>query len=130
MKDEESGQPMVYGIFTTPSNSIGASALCAFYMKDILSAFESPFKGQETLTSNWLPIPEENVPNPRPGSCASAKTPMDSNSYAFVRKNSLMEESVQGTIVLTIPSNEFKVRSFAVSQHLGQPYRIFYLGTG
>lgn len=52
---------IIYGTLTTPSNAIGGSAICAYNMKDILSAFEGTFKHQETMNSNWLPIPEDKV---------------------------------------------------------------------
>lgn len=48
-------------------NGLTASAICAFTVHDMNKAFWGPFKGQVTKTSNWLPIPESEVPNPRPG---------------------------------------------------------------
>lgn len=52
---------IIYGTLTTPSNAIGGSAICAYSMRDILAAFEGTFKHQETMNSNWLPIPEDKV---------------------------------------------------------------------
>lgn len=47
---------LIYAVFTTPSNSIPGSAVCAFSMRSILDAFEGAFKEQETMNSNWLPV--------------------------------------------------------------------------
>lgn len=38
-------------------------------MDDILRVFEGSFKHQESINSNWLPVPEHAVPHPRPGQC-------------------------------------------------------------
>jgi len=62
-RDVSTGAQMIYGVFTTPPNSIGigASVVCAFYIKDLLAVFEGPFKGQVIPTSNWLPVPADKV---------------------------------------------------------------------
>jgi len=59
------------------------------------------------------------------------KAPMDADPYEFVRKHALMDEAVQGTLLLTIPSNEFKLRTIKVQQSPEMaPRQILYLGTG
>lgn len=52
---------IIYGVLTTPVNSIGGSAVCAFALRDILDAFNGDFKAQETINSNWLPVEEDKV---------------------------------------------------------------------
>lgn len=47
---------LIYAVFTTPSNSIPGSAVCAFSMRAILDTFEGAFKEQENMNSNWLPV--------------------------------------------------------------------------
>ena len=37
--DLSSGDRMIYGVFTTPQNSISGSAVCAFKLSDILKSF-------------------------------------------------------------------------------------------
>ena len=37
---------LVYAVFTTPKNSISASAICAFRLRDLLDTFEGAFKEQ------------------------------------------------------------------------------------
>ena len=54
---------IIYGTLTTPVNAIGGSAICAYNMKDIISVFEGTFKYQETMNSNWLPVPDDKVSN-------------------------------------------------------------------
>ncbi|XP_057356704.1 semaphorin-6C isoform X4 [Manis pentadactyla] len=64
------GRSAVFGIFTTQTNSIPGSAVCAFYLDDIEHGFEGKFKEQRSLDGAWTPVSEDRVPSPRPGSCA------------------------------------------------------------
>lgn len=57
----DSSTKLIYGIFTTPTNSIGGSAVCAFSLQDIADTFEGNFKEQGSITSNWLPVKSEKV---------------------------------------------------------------------
>lgn len=59
------GKPnqLIYGVFNTPVNAIGASAICAFSMNDIMSTFNGDFKYQENFYSNWLRVPNYKVSN-------------------------------------------------------------------
>lgn len=52
---------LIYGTFTTPSNSIAGSAVCAFSLQDISDAFEGNFKEQVTSNGNWLPVNSAKV---------------------------------------------------------------------
>ncbi|EPY79590.1 sema domain, transmembrane domain (TM), and cytoplasmic domain, (semaphorin) 6C [Camelus ferus] len=64
------GHSAVFGVFTTQTNSIPGSAVCAFYLDDIERGFEGKFKEQRSLDGAWTPVSEDRVPSPRPGSCA------------------------------------------------------------
>lgn len=35
---------LVYGVFTTPENSIYGSAICAFRLQDVMDSFDGAFK--------------------------------------------------------------------------------------
>ena len=52
---------IIYAVFTTPINSISASAVCAFSLKDVMASFQGQFKEQESINSNWLPIHHSKV---------------------------------------------------------------------
>lgn len=52
---------LVYGVFTTPVNSIGGSAICAFSMASLMRTFEGDFKEQATMNANWLRVPPSKV---------------------------------------------------------------------
>ncbi|KAB0397035.1 hypothetical protein E2I00_018236 [Balaenoptera physalus] len=64
------GRSALFGVFTTQTNSIPGSAVCAFYLDDIERGFEGKFKEQRSLDGAWTPVSEDRVPSPRPGSCA------------------------------------------------------------
>ncbi|NWV26824.1 SEM6C protein, partial [Origma solitaria] len=62
------GRPAVLALFGTQPNSIPGSAVCAFYLADVEQSFEGPFA--EPHGATWTPVPEDRVPQPRPGCCA------------------------------------------------------------
>ncbi|XP_064444579.1 semaphorin-6C isoform X4 [Mirounga angustirostris] len=64
------GRSALFGVFSTQTNSIPGSAVCAFYLDDIERGFEGKFKEQRSLDGAWTPVSEDRVPSPRPGSCA------------------------------------------------------------
>uniref|UniRef100_A0A674KF66 Semaphorin 6B n=1 Tax=Terrapene triunguis TaxID=2587831 RepID=A0A674KF66_9SAUR len=94
------GRPVVLAVFSTPSNSIPGSAVCAFDMAQVASVFEGRFREQKSPESIWTPVPEELVPKPRPGCCAAPGMRYNSsNSFPdeilnFVKTHPLMDESV------------------------------------
>lgn len=95
-------RPAVVGVFTTQANSIPGSAVCAFYMDDIERVFSGRFKEQKTSDSAWTPVPEEQVPTPRPGSCAGdgpasaykSSTTFPDDTLTFIKSFPLMDEAV------------------------------------
>lgn len=54
-------EQLIYGVFNTPVNAIGASAICAYSLNDIMDAFNGFFKEQENFNSNWLRVPSYKV---------------------------------------------------------------------
>lgn len=82
-------------MFTTPANSIGGSAICAFGMNQILEVFQGPFKEQETINSNWLRVLPEKVPEPRPGVCVKDSRTLPDVTVNFVKAHPLMDNAIQ-----------------------------------
>uniref|UniRef100_A0A8P4GT73 Sema domain-containing protein n=1 Tax=Dicentrarchus labrax TaxID=13489 RepID=A0A8P4GT73_DICLA len=95
-------RPAVVGVFTTQANSIPGSAVCAFYMDDIEKVFNGKFKEQRTSDLSWTPVPDEQVPRPRPGTCAGDGPAVDYKSsiqfpdemLTFIKSYPLMDEAV------------------------------------
>nr|XP_046273132.1 semaphorin-6D-like isoform X2 [Scatophagus argus] len=95
-------RPAVVGVFTTQANSIPGSAVCAFYMDDIEKVFNGKFKEQRTSDLSWTPVPDEQVPRPRPGTCAGDGPAADYKSsvqfpdetLTFIKSYPLMDEAV------------------------------------
>ena len=52
-----SGDRMIYGVFTTPQNSISGSAVCAFKLSDILKSFGKSCIGIHRDIINTLTAP-------------------------------------------------------------------------
>ena len=60
-REETEVDYVLYATFTTPENSIGGSAVCAFRLRDIADAFNGKFKEQRDMSANWLSVPEHKV---------------------------------------------------------------------
>eukprot|EP00092_Neocalanus_flemingeri_P013940 GFUD01015036.1.p1 GENE.GFUD01015036.1~~GFUD01015036.1.p1 ORF type:complete len:639 (+),score=87.98 GFUD01015036.1:287-2203(+) len=130
---------IIYGVFTTPENSIRGSAICAFQISDVLDTFEGPFKEQETANSNWLPVEDMKVPNPRPGRCSQDSQKLPESSLRFIQDHSIMDEAVPayfGGSPLFIRANiEYpsQFSEIAIDPQIktsdGQIYDIMFVGT-
>ncbi|KYQ46773.1 Semaphorin-1A [Trachymyrmex zeteki] len=127
---------LVYGVFTTPVNSIGGSAICAFSMDNILEVFQGAFKKQETINSNWLRVLSEKVPEPRPGACVNDSRTLPDITVNFVKAHPLMDDAVQSYFslpVITKTSFNYRFTKVAVDSQVkaldGKAYDILYIGT-
>ncbi|KAM9385905.1 LOW QUALITY PROTEIN: semaphorin-6D-like [Pholidichthys leucotaenia] len=135
-------RPAVVGVFTTQANSIPGSAVCAFYMDDIEKVFNGKFKEQRTSDSSWTPVPEEQVPRPRPGTCAGDGPATDYRSsvqfpdemLTFIKSYPLMDEavpSVNDRPCFTRTSSRSKLTQIMVDVSAG-PYKdrtVMFLGS-
>uniref|UniRef100_A0A8C5VS30 Semaphorin 6C n=1 Tax=Microcebus murinus TaxID=30608 RepID=A0A8C5VS30_MICMU len=96
------GRSALFGVFTTQTNSIPGSAVCAFYLDDIERGFEGKFKEQRSLDGAWTPVSEDRVPSPRPGSCAgvggaalfSSSRDLPDDVLTFIKAHPLLDPAV------------------------------------
>ncbi|XP_041867514.1 semaphorin-6D-like [Melanotaenia boesemani] len=135
-------RPAVVGVFTTQANSIPGSAVCAFYMDDIEKVFNGKFKEQRTSDSSWTPVSDEQVPRPRPGTCAGDGPASDYKSsvqfpdemLTFIKSYPLMDEaipSVNDRPCFTRTSSRSKLTQIVVDVSAG-PYKdrtVMFLGS-
>uniref|UniRef100_G3PK06 Semaphorin 6Cb n=1 Tax=Gasterosteus aculeatus aculeatus TaxID=481459 RepID=G3PK06_GASAC len=123
-------RPAVLGVFTTQANSITGSAVCAFYMDDIEKAFGGKFKEQRNSETAWTPVPEDQVPKPRPGCCAGegsaaaykSSTTFPDDTLTFIKSYPLMDESVPSVNdrpFFTRTTSRFKLTQIAVDTSAG-----------
>lgn len=78
---------LVYATFTTPSNSIAGSAICAFNLSAIEAAFSGPFKYQQNSRSSWEKHYSENQDHfscKSSSSSSHTKYEMESSKYQLV----------------------------------------------
>uniref|UniRef100_A0A8C5ECG5 Semaphorin-2A n=1 Tax=Gouania willdenowi TaxID=441366 RepID=A0A8C5ECG5_GOUWI len=135
-------RPAVLGVFTTQANSITGSAVCAFYMDDIEKAFSGKFKEQRNSETAWTPVPEEQVPKPRPGCCAGegsaaaykSSTTFPDDTLTFIKSYPLMDESVPSVNdrpYFTRTTSRFKLTQIAVDTSAGpyKNYTVVFLGS-
>ncbi|XP_036333039.1 semaphorin-1A [Rhagoletis pomonella] len=133
----ESGvNSLIYAVFTTSVNAIPGSAVCAFNVNDILDAFEGTFKSQKDSQSQWLPIQEEQVPEPRPGKCVEDSRMLSSIAVNFAKNHPLMETAVPAVYsrpLLTKVNLHHRLTTIAIDAHImalnGEFYDVIYSGT-
>ncbi|KPP66306.1 hypothetical protein Z043_115202 [Scleropages formosus] len=135
-------RPAVVGVFTTQANSITGSAVCAFYMDDIERVFNGRFKEQRSSESAWTAVPEEQVPKPRPGSCAGdgpaasykSSTSFPDEMLSFIKSYPLMDEAVPSVgdrPCFTRTGSRYKLTQIAVDPSAGpyKNYTVLFLGS-
>ncbi|XP_045121085.1 semaphorin-1A-like isoform X7 [Portunus trituberculatus] len=127
---------LIYAVFTTPSNSIPGSAVCAFSMRAILDTFEGAFKEQENMNSNWLPVKPFEVPDPRPGSCVENSQTLPEDNINFAKSHALMDEAVAGFFgrpLLMKASFEYRFSKIAVDPQVtfldGKTVDVLFIAT-
>ncbi|KAG5895086.1 hypothetical protein JTB14_023261 [Gonioctena quinquepunctata] len=132
----ESKTQIVYATLTTPNNAIGGSALCIFKMEDIQSVFEGPFKHQESINANWLPISDDKVPSPRPGECVKDSRVLLDKNVNFIKTHPLMEEAVpafNGKPLMIRVSLHYRFTVVAVDPQVrtvnDETFDVIYIGT-
>lgn len=130
------GSQIVYGVFTTPANSLGASAVCAFRVDDIRAAFDGQFKGQDDTNANWLPVANSKVPEPRPGKCVNDSRGLPDQTLNFVRDHTLMDQAVPsfwGQPIVMQSSFKFRFTQIAVDPQIetvsGKTFDVLFIGT-
>ena len=92
-----SGDDLVFAVLNTPENSIVGSAVCSFSMTDIRDSFNSQFKVQQDVNSNWLALPQDREPSTRPGQCHVNSKQLDDEHLNFLKENILMDKAVPGS---------------------------------
>lgn len=99
-----------------------------------MDAFDGPFKGQESMNSNWLPL--EKVPAQRPGSCVEDSRTLQDSSVNFVRTHPLMDKAVPSFLarpLLIRVSLQYRFSAIAVHPQVqamnGNKYDVIYVGT-
>lgn len=131
-------ETLIYGVFTTPDNSIPGSAICAFTFQKIMDTFEGPFKGQDSVNANWLPVHQTKVPEPRPGQCVKDSSTLPDVTLNFIKSHSLMDEAVpaffdQPILISTSFQYSGRFTSIEVDPQVrtpdGKNYDVLFVGT-
>jgi hypothetical protein len=124
-----------HAVFTTNQNGLKGSAVCSFNLDDINHVFVGKFKEQATSTSMWLPVPTNEVPEPRPGTCVQDTRELPDNVLNFIRQHPLMDDDVphdaegpafyQKDVAFTkvVVDDQVKPASY------GQKFLVYYAGT-
>ncbi|XP_025832153.1 semaphorin-2A [Agrilus planipennis] len=88
------GDTTFFATFTTLTNGLMGSAVCAFRLSDIEKAFGGKFKEQASSVSAWLPVLSNRVPEPRPGTCVNDTETLPNSVLNFIRLHPLMDSAV------------------------------------
>ncbi|KAL3289509.1 hypothetical protein HHI36_022926 [Cryptolaemus montrouzieri] len=117
---------LVYAIFTTPSNGIGGSAVCAFNLTSINNAFNGPFKYQEGMGAAWHASSTQHREHLE---CKSTQT----RHLLETSKYQLMDSAVQPTTLnplLVAEQERFThITTDVVSTKLHKNFHVIYVAT-
>ena len=112
--DDSSTNAYFYAIFTTSEHAISASAVCVFFMNDIISSFNSDYSTRRGSSSKPL-----QVPNPRPSSCPANLT---NEHLLFSRKNVLMKNEVYSEALIIESGLENSFLKIDVDFHVNNSF--------
>lgn len=105
-------------------------------MRDILDAFDGPFKDQKSMNSNWLALPKEKVPQPQPGSCVEDSRTLSDSAINFIKTHPLMDKAVPSFLarpILVRVSLQYRFSAIAVHPQVqamnGNKYDVMFVGT-
>ncbi|XP_038604087.1 semaphorin-3F-like [Tachyglossus aculeatus] len=138
---DDKRDPLIYGIFTTPSDQLQGSAICVYSMADIRAAFNGSFTDKISSTNTGEPYTGD-VPTPRPGSCPGgvsapnfhSSKAFPSKMIEFIRTHPLMFNPVyplqrRPLFVRTGPNSTFTTGVMDVVKAADGSYKVFHLGT-
>ncbi|XP_019640480.1 PREDICTED: semaphorin-3C-like [Branchiostoma belcheri] len=94
---DESGQEIIYGVFTTPENSVLSSAVCVYSISQIRQLFSmGQFKRKMVDSLAWTRVMQSEVPDPRPGKCLSCNRSCDQyeDTYKFAKSTPLIDPAL------------------------------------
>jgi semaphorin 6 len=105
-------------------------------MDDIKAAFDGQFKGQDDSNSNWLPVQNSKVPEPRPGKCVNDSRTLPEATLNFIKDHTLMDQSIPnfwGHPLFVQSSFKFRFTQIAVDPQIetvsGKTYDVLFIGT-
>lgn len=105
-------------------------------MRDILDAFDGPFKGQKSMNSNWLALSKEKVPQPQPGSCVEDSRTLSDSAINFIKSHPLMDKAIPSFLarpILLRVSLQYRFSAIAIHPQVqsmnGNKYDVMYVGT-
>ncbi|XP_066274863.1 semaphorin-1A-like isoform X2 [Branchiostoma lanceolatum] len=94
---DEGGRDIIYGVFTTPENSVLGSAVCVYSIAAIRQLFSmGQFKRKMVDSLAWTRVMQSEVPDPRPGKCLGCNSTCDQyeDTYKFARSTPLMDPAL------------------------------------
>ena len=93
--ESSGGAQLVYAVLSTPPSPVQMSAVCAFRLQDVAALFHTgAFLAQQTQHQRWLPLPDDQVPRPRPGQCTHDSRRLPPHTIHFIQRHSLMARPV------------------------------------
>ncbi|XP_033106720.1 semaphorin-2A-like [Anneissia japonica] len=109
------GKVIYYAVFTTKEHEIPASAICRFGLDDIRDNIErGPFLRP---TAPWGRIPDEDVPDNRPGDCSVDSTLLSYEDLNFVKSHpSLYEPVGSGDPLFTLVRQNYRLKTLTVTE--------------
>nr|QKE59545.1 semaphorin-like protein [Oryctes rhinoceros nudivirus]WAQ80079.1 semaphorin-like protein [Oryctes rhinoceros nudivirus]WDA64522.1 semaphorin-like protein [Oryctes rhinoceros nudivirus]WDA64638.1 semaphorin-like protein [Oryctes rhinoceros nudivirus]WDA64758.1 semaphorin-like protein [Oryctes rhinoceros nudivirus] len=119
---------IVYGVFTTPTNAIGGSAICMFDMDQIQNSFTGSYKHRQNIDSNWLPMTKNQT-----GECVRNSSMLSENDVVFALTHTLMDQAVSSRAIFIKVTQNYRFSTIAIEPQvvtiIDDKYDILYIGT-
>ncbi|VDK68504.1 unnamed protein product [Litomosoides sigmodontis] len=98
---------LFYATLTTPEISLGGSAVCVFSLSNINQLLDHGYFLEQTSSDGgWITTPSKNVPEHRPGTCATNSASVPDSSLHFARSHLLMADAVSADLPLLVLRDE------------------------
>ncbi|XP_004696500.1 semaphorin-4F, partial [Echinops telfairi] len=134
--------PIFYGIFSSQWEGAAISAVCAFLPQDIRTALNGSFRELRHDCNRGLPVPDNDVPQPRPGECITnnmklqqfgSSLALPDRVLTFIRDHPLMDKPVlpvnSHPLLVTTETVYLRLVVHTVTSLSGKDYDVLYLGT-
>ncbi|XP_051894523.1 semaphorin-4F isoform X3 [Pristis pectinata] len=137
----DAGSTVFYGVFSTTWDNQTVSAVCAYNIKAVQSAFNGRYMEYKREVDKW-DVYRDGIPDPRPGTCITNQmkergynTTLDlpDNVLMFIRDHLLMASfisPIDGKPLLIMRDTLYsKIIVQRENSSSGLGYEVFYLGT-
>jgi len=122
-----------YGLFSTPENTMTASAICHFTQADIDTALDSGKFIEYDNDNGWQEVDDGRVPTQRPGTCNDDSLGLGATTLNFIYSHPLIHDALSPSTqhpIYHTQESALKLLVDTTQAKDGVSYTVFYVVTG